>query len=40
MLLCCLGISLGSFTGVRMLYLDLSRNSPVVESEGNLLGPP
>jgi hypothetical protein len=33
MLLCCLGISIGTFTGVRQLYWHLNRNAPVVEED-------
>jgi hypothetical protein len=33
MLLCCLGISIGTFTGVRQLYWHLNRNAPVVAED-------
>ena len=29
MLLCCLGVSIGTFTGARQLYLYLNRNAPI-----------
>jgi hypothetical protein len=33
MLLCCLGISVGTYTGVRQLYWHLNRNAPVTAEE-------